>query len=93
MANRLRGWQVRLRIVTTARQMALRWLVYRAPLRYVPRRCERTEPGMTGFEKGFGCRPGASGWTGIRGPASESLRRTNPRESGERLAVYGDFTW
>jgi len=49
MANRLWGWQVRLRIVTTARQMALRWLVYRAPLRYVPRRCERTEPGMTGF--------------------------------------------
>jgi hypothetical protein len=27
-----------------------------------------------------------------RRPASESLRRTNPRESGEELAVYGDLT-
>src|SRR5215510_9016111 len=26
-----------------------------------------------------------------RGPASESLRRTNPREAGEQLAVYGDL--
>jgi hypothetical protein len=26
-----------------------------------------------------------------RGPASESLRRTNARESGGRLAVYGDL--
>jgi enoyl-[acyl-carrier-protein] reductase (NADH) len=26
------------------------------------------------------------------GPASESLRRTNPREGGERLAVYGDLS-
>src|SRR3954447_2045131 len=26
------------------------------------------------------------------GPASESLRRRNPQESGERLAVYGDLT-
>src|SRR6516165_10082804 len=27
----------------------------------------------------------------VRGPASESLRRTNPRESGEELPVYGDL--
>jgi hypothetical protein len=27
----------------------------------------------------------------VRGPASESLRRTNPRESGEDLPVYGDL--
>jgi hypothetical protein len=26
------------------------------------------------------------------GPASESLRRTNPREGGVRLAVYGDLS-
>jgi hypothetical protein len=26
-------------------------------------------------------------------PASESLRRTNAQESGERLAVYGDLAW
>jgi hypothetical protein len=26
------------------------------------------------------------------GPASESLRRRNPREGGERLAVYGDLS-
>jgi hypothetical protein len=26
-----------------------------------------------------------------RGPASESLRRTNPRDSGEQLAVYGEL--
>ena len=26
------------------------------------------------------------------GPASESLRRTNPREGGDRLAVYGDLS-
>ena len=30
--------------------------------------------------------------TQVRGPASESPRRTNPRDSGERLA-YGDFAW
>ena len=29
--------------------------------------------------------------TQYRGPASESLRRTNPREAGEQLAVYGDL--
>ena len=33
------------------------------------------------FDKGFGCRPDASVRPGIGGPASESLRRTNPRES------------
>ena len=47
---------------------------------------------MTAIVKGFGCRPGASDRPGV-GPASESLRRTNPRESGERLAVYGDLAW
>jgi hypothetical protein len=26
-----------------------------------------------------------------RAPASESLRRTNPRDSGEELAVYGEL--
>ena len=40
--------------------------------------------------KGFGCRPGASGRPG-REPASESLRRRNPRESDGCLAVYGDL--
>jgi hypothetical protein len=42
MANRLGARKVRLRIVTTARQIALRWLAGRIPLWYVPRRCERT---------------------------------------------------
>jgi hypothetical protein len=28
---------------------------------------------------------------GVRGPASESLRKTNPRDSGEQLAVYGEL--
>ena len=27
----------------------------------------------------------------VQGPASESLRRTNPRDSGEQLAGYGDL--
>jgi hypothetical protein len=44
----------------------------------------------TAFVKGFGCRPRVSDRPGIWS-ASESLRRRNPRESGERLAVYGDF--
>ena len=46
---------------------------------------------LTGCVKGFGCRPDASVRPGIGGPASESLRRTNPRESDERLIVYGDL--
>jgi hypothetical protein len=46
---------------------------------------------MAGLVKGFGCRPDASVRPGIGGPASESLRRTNPRESDERLIVYGDL--
>jgi len=29
--------------------------------------------------------------TRVRGPASESLRWTNPREGDKRLAVYGDL--
>jgi hypothetical protein len=41
--------------------------------------------------KGFGCRPGASDRCSREGPASESLRRTNARESAKRLAVYGDL--
>ena len=45
---------------------------------------------MTAIGKGFGCRPGAS-VAPVRGPASESLRRTNPRESGKDLPVYGDL--
>jgi len=28
---------------------------------------------------------------GAGGPASESLRRTNPRDRGEQLAGYGDL--
>jgi hypothetical protein len=36
--------------------------------------------------------PSTSGRCGI-GPASESLRRTNPRESGECLPYYGDLGW
>jgi len=47
--------------------------------------------GKTKTVKGFGCRPDASVRPGIGGPASESLRRTNPRESDERLIVYGDL--
>jgi len=27
----------------------------------------------------------------VKGPASESLRRRNPREAGGQLAVYGDL--
>ena len=46
---------------------------------------------MAALVKGFGCRPDASVRPGIGGPASESLRRTNPRESDERLIVYGDL--
>jgi hypothetical protein len=42
------------------------------------------------FGYGFGCRPGASSECGV-GPASESLRRTNPRDSGERLALAARF--
>ena len=30
-------------------------------------------------------------WTGVKGPASESRRRRNPREAGGQLAVYGDL--
>src|SRR6516165_4673546 len=44
--------------------------------------------GMAAFVKGFGCRRVASGRPG-KEPASESLRRRNPRESDEGLAVYG----
>lgn len=44
----------------------------------------------TAYVKGFGCRRVASGRPG-KEPASESLRRRNPRESDERLAVYGDL--
>ena len=40
--------------------------------------------------KGFGCRRVASGRPG-KEPASESLRRRNPRERDEGLAVYGDL--
>src|SRR6516165_2862606 len=47
---------------------------------------------MAGIGKGFGCPPGASDRPRYRGPAPESLRRTNARESDERLAVYGDLT-
>lgn len=36
---------------------------------------------MAGFGKGFGCRPDASVRPGSGGPASESLRRKNPREA------------
>ena len=32
-----------------------------------------------------------STWVRAEGPASESLRRTNPRDSGEELAVYGEL--
>jgi len=46
---------------------------------------------MTALVKGFGCRPGMSGRPGVKGPASESLRRRNPREAGGQLAVYGDL--
>ena len=43
--------------------------------------------------KGFGCRRVASGRPG-KEPASESLRRRNPRESDEGgLAVYGVLAW
>src|SRR5258708_35848029 len=47
--------------------------------------------GTSAIVKGFGCRPDASVRPGIGGPASESPRRTNPRESDERLIVYGDL--
>ena len=46
---------------------------------------------MSAFVKGFGCRPGMSGRPGVKVPASESLRRRNPREAGGQLAVYGDL--
>jgi len=29
----------------------------------------------------------------VYGPGSESLRRKNPRESGEQFSGYGDLTW
>ena len=45
---------------------------------------------ISAFVKGFGCRRVASGRPG-KELASESLRRRNPRESDEGLAVYGDL--
>jgi hypothetical protein len=46
---------------------------------------------VTAIVKSFGCRPGMSGRPGVKGPASESLRRRNPREAAGQLAVYGDL--
>jgi hypothetical protein len=42
------------------------------------------------LREGFRMPAGASGRPG-KEPASESHRRRNPRESDERLAVYGDL--
>src|SRR5260370_3197284 len=53
--------------------------------------CEARSARMAAVVKGFGCRPDASVRPGIGGPAAESPRRTNPRESDERLIVYGDL--
>ena len=55
------------------------------------RRPVRLDWGMTAFGKGFGCRRDTSNRPGVGAPASESLRRTNPRDGGEQLAVYGDL--
>jgi hypothetical protein len=54
------------------------------------RHSNKFAPRMAALVKGFGCRSVASGRPG-KEPASESLRRRNPRESDERLAVYGDL--
>src|SRR5947209_2039039 len=43
------------------------------------------------FREGFRMPAQARAVDPAIGPASESLRRTNPRESGEDLAVYGDL--
>src|SRR6516225_865492 len=43
------------------------------------------------FREGFRMPAWRERSTRDEGSAAESLRRTNPRESGERLAVYGDL--
>jgi hypothetical protein len=44
-----------------------------------------------GLREGFRIAGPARAVSPVRGPASESLRRTNPRERGEELPVYGDL--
>src|SRR6516162_7823634 len=44
------------------------------------------------FREGFRMPARRERSTQVRGRASESPRRTNPRDGGERLA-YGDFAW
>jgi len=79
MANRLGARQVRLRIVTTARQIALRWLAGRIPLQYVPRRCERTSVSIHRAGNDRSRRRGA-------GATDAAKRRVLPR-SGRRSAA------
>ena len=43
---------------------------------------------MTAFVKGFGCRPYVIDGP-VQRPASESLRRTNPREAASGLPSMG----
>ena len=43
---------------------------------------------MAGFVKGFGCRPYVIDGR-VQRPASESLRRTNPREAASGLPSMG----
>ena len=51
---------------------------------------QQVDPSPEAYVKGFGCRPDVIDGP-VQRPASESLRRTNPRDSGEQLAVYGDL--
>jgi hypothetical protein len=47
--------------------------------------------GLVRFREGFRMPARRERSTQVRGRASESPRRRNPRESDERLAVYGDL--
>src|SRR6516164_3930418 len=61
-----------------------------SPVRLFRGNYKRNTVRRSAYVKGFGCRRVASGRPG-KEPGSESLRRRNPRESNERLAVYGDL--
>src|SRR4051812_10270758 len=55
----------------------------------VPKRSRRGD--VRFFREGFRMPARWDGRSGTRGPASESLRRTNPRDSDGVLAGYGDL--
>ena len=64
----------------------------RCSLAILPFNDNRVFGGNFGEREGFRMPARRERSTQVRGRASESPRRTNPRDSGERLA-YGDFAW